>query len=77
MRTTVNIDPDAAAEAARVLQTRSLTETINAALREVIAITKRNRLAERVRGGTLPVPTVAELARLRRQQIRTGTLRRR
>ncbi|GMU63613.1 MAG: hypothetical protein AMXMBFR34_53760 [Myxococcaceae bacterium] len=77
MRTTVNIDPDAAAEAAKLLQTRSLTETINAALREVIAVTRRNRLAERVRSGTLSVPALAELARLRRQKIATGTLRRR
>ncbi|MDP1824857.1 MAG: type II toxin-antitoxin system VapB family antitoxin [Archangium sp.] len=74
MRTTVNVDPDLLAEVARLLQTRSLTETVNAALREVITITRRARLAERVRKGSLPVPTPEEVRRLRQQQVKTGSL---
>lgn len=77
MRTTVNIDQPTLEAAAKVLQTRSLSETVNAALREVITATLRQRLAARIRGGTLPVPTAAELARLRKQQVETGTLARR
>ena len=77
MRITVNIDQPTLVAAATVLQTRSLSETVNAALREVIAATLRQRLAARIRSGKLPVPTTAELARLRKQQVETGALARR
>lgn len=74
MRTTVNIDPALAEEAARLLQTEGLSATVNAALQQVIAATRRARLVERLRRGELPVPTTADLARLRAQQVPTGTL---
>lgn len=41
-RTTVNVDQDLVAEAKRILGTTGLTETMNAALREII---RRERLA--------------------------------
>ena len=74
VRTTVNIDEEVAAQAAKLLQTSSLTQTVNAALREVVAATRRSRLASRVRKGTLSVPSLVELKRVREQQVRTGKL---
>jgi Arc/MetJ family transcription regulator len=74
MRTTLNIDLDALEQAAEVLQTEGLSETVNAALREIVAATRRARLAQRIRQGELPVPTPAELKRLREQRVATGTL---
>lgn len=74
MRTTVNIDLDVLEEASRVLQTEGMSETVNAALREVIAATRRARLVQRIRGKSLPVPTPADLRRLRAQRIETGSL---
>ena len=77
VKTTVDVDADAAEQAARILGTRSLKDTVNAALREVLAIERRRRLADRVRAGELPVPTPEELARLRAPRIAAGTLSRR
>jgi len=77
MRTTVNIDQASLEAVASLLQTDSLSETVNAALREVIAATRRQQLAGRIRGGKLPVPTPAERSRLRQQQVATGTLAKR
>jgi Arc/MetJ family transcription regulator len=77
MRTTIDVDRVAAEQAAKVLQTDSLKDTVNAALREVLAAVRRRRLAERVRTGALATPTLAELARLRAPRVPTGALRRR
>jgi Arc/MetJ family transcription regulator len=76
MKTTVDVDTEAAEQAARILGTRSLKDTVNAALREVLAAERRRRLAARLRTGKLPVPTPEELARLRAPRIKPGTLRR-
>lgn len=75
MRTTIDIDRRAAEEAAKVLQTGSLKDTVNAALFEVLATARRRRLAGRIRTGALTAPTPAELARLRAPRIPTGALR--
>ena len=75
MKTTVDVDTAAAEQAARILGTRSLKDTVNAALREVLAADLRRRLAGRVRTGGLPTPTPAELARLRAPRIAVGALR--
>ena len=75
MRTTIDVDRRAADEAAKVLQTRSLKDTVNAALVEVLAAARRRRLAERIRTGTLAAPTAAELARLRAPRVLMGALR--
>jgi len=75
MRTTIDVDRQAADEAAKVLQTGSLKDTVNAALFEVLATARRRRLAGRIRAGTLTAPTPTELARLRAPRIPTGALR--
>jgi Arc/MetJ family transcription regulator len=75
MRTTIDVDRRAAEEAAKILQTGSLKDTVNAALFEVLATARRRRLAERIRAGGLTAPTPAELARLRAPRIPIGALR--
>lgn len=74
MKTTVDVDTLAAQQAARVLGTRSLKDTVNAALREVLAAERRRHLASRIRAGELPAPTPEELARLRAPRIERGGL---
>jgi Arc/MetJ family transcription regulator len=76
MKTTVDVDTDAADQAARILGTRTLEDTVNAALREVLAADARRRLVRRIKAGQLPVPTAEELARLRAPRIARGALRR-
>jgi Arc/MetJ family transcription regulator len=75
MRTTIDVDRRAAEEAAKLLQTATLKDTVNAALFEVLAAARRRRLAERVRAGTLSAPTPEELARLRAPRVPIGALR--
>jgi Arc/MetJ family transcription regulator len=70
MKTTIDVDRSAATKAARVLGTHSLKDTVNAALREVLAAMRRRRLAQRVRLGTLPVPSRSEMARLRAPRMK-------
>jgi Arc/MetJ family transcription regulator len=77
MKTTIDVDRRAAEEAARILQTETLKDTVNAALFEVLAAARRRRLAERVRAGALTAPSPAELARLRAPRVPAGALRRR
>jgi hypothetical protein len=76
VKTTVDVDDEAAEQAAKVLGTRTLKDTVNAALREVLAAERRRRLAARVRSGSLVVPTPEELARLRAPRVPVGALRR-
>lgn len=75
MKTTVDVDEVAAERAARLLGTRTLKDTVNAALREVLAADARRRLARRIHSGALPVPTPQELARVRAPRIAVGGLR--
>jgi hypothetical protein len=74
MKTTIDVDRAAARDAAKVLGTRSLKDTVNAALREVQAAARRRALAARIRDRSLPVPTPAELARLRAPRLPEGAL---
>lgn len=74
MKTTVDIERALADDAAKVLGTGSLKDTVNAALREVLVAARRQRLAARVRSRTLPVPTPSELARLRSPRVPVGAL---
>ena len=76
MKTTIDVDRPVARAAARVLGTDSLKDTVNAALREVLSVQKRLRLAARVRARRLPVPSPEELARLRAPRVATGGLAR-
>lgn len=74
MKTTVDVDKALAAEAAEILGTPTLKATVNQALREVVDAELRHRLAARVRSGTLPVPTLAELARSKAPKLPIGAL---
>jgi Arc/MetJ family transcription regulator len=76
MRTTIDVDKRAAAAAAKVLNTRSLKDTVNAALHAVIGAQLRRRLVERIRGKRLPAPTPEELAQLRKPKVPVGALSR-
>jgi Arc/MetJ family transcription regulator len=64
-RTSMNLDFDLVAEAGRVLGTARTTETVHAAMREVVAREKRQRLAARGLDGLTP----ARVERMRRQRV--------
>ena len=58
-KTSLSIDREKADEAARILRTRTLTRTVDAALDEVIDADRRRRPLERIRssdGGIGPSP---------------------
>ncbi len=74
MKTTVDVNRELADEAAEILGTKSLKDTVNGALREVVAAARRRRLAERIREGTLPVPTPEEYRKLREPRLPVGAL---
>jgi hypothetical protein len=74
MKTTVDVDRELADEAAEILGTKSLKDTVNGALREVVNAELRRQLADRIRAGTLPVPTQEEYDELRRPKLPVGAL---
>jgi Arc/MetJ family transcription regulator len=74
LKTTIDVDREAADAAAALLGTGTLKETVNAALRDVVASAGRRELSRQIRAGELPVPTVEELARLRAPRIPLGAL---
>ena len=74
MKTTVDVDRQLADEAAEILGTKSLKDTVNGALREVVAAELRRRLAESVRNGTLSVPTPEEYRKVREPKLPVGAL---
>ena len=74
MKTTIDVDRQLADEVAEILGTETLKDTVNAALSEVRRAELRRRLAARVRNGTLPVPTIAELRRMRAPTVPVGAL---
>jgi hypothetical protein len=65
-KTSLSIDRRKAAEAGEILGTKTLVDTVDAALDEVIRLAARRRIMERIRrdGGIGPGPE--ELRRLRR-----------
>lgn len=75
MKTTIDIDKDLAAEAAGVLGTTTLKDTVNTALREAIDARRREELAQAVLDGTLSVPTPEELRAWRAPKVPVGALR--
>jgi Arc/MetJ family transcription regulator len=74
MKATVDVDRELANEAAEILGTTTLKETVNAALGEVVRSERLCELAEAVRNGTLAVPTVEEDRRLREPKLPIGAL---
>ncbi len=69
MKTTVDIDREAADEAAEILGTTTLKDTVDAALREVVSAENRRQLAEEVLAGMLAVPTPEEAARAKMPKV--------
>jgi Arc/MetJ family transcription regulator len=53
-KTLIDVDEGDLAAAQRVLRTRTKKETVNAALREVIALAARRRDLQRLTSGRLP-----------------------
>ena len=74
MKTTIDVDRQLAEEAAAILGTPTLKATVNQALREVVDAELRHRVPARVRAGTLPVPTRAELAWAKAPRVPVGAL---
>lgn len=74
MKTSIYIDRARADEAAAALGTGTLRETVDAALREVVAASRRRELSRLVRAGELTTPTPAELERLRAPELSVGAL---
>ncbi len=74
MKTSIDIDRELANEVAEILGTETLKETVHMALVEARRAEGRRRLAERVRNGTLPVPTKEELRRMRAPKLPVGAL---
>jgi Arc/MetJ family transcription regulator len=74
MKTTIDVDRAVAREAADVLGTGTLKDTVNASLREVVAAAHRRRLAARIRAGEVSAPTPSELERLRAPKVPVGSL---
>lgn len=69
VKTSIDIDRAAAAEAAEILGTKTLKDTVDAALREVVQAELRRQLAEEVLAGTLPVPTPEEVEQRKRPKV--------
>lgn len=74
MKTTIDIDRAAADEAAEILGTKTLKDTVDAALREVVSAELRRQLAEEVLAGMLSVPTPEEVARSKAPKLPVGAL---
>ncbi len=72
MKTSIHIDREAAAEAAALLGTKTLRDTVDAALREVVSAELRRQLAEDVLAGMLSVPTPEEVARSKAPKVPVG-----
>ncbi len=69
MKTTVDVDRELAGEAAEILGTKSLKDTVNGALREVIRAEGRRELAEAILAGMLAVPTPEEATRAKLPKV--------
>jgi Arc/MetJ family transcription regulator len=74
MRTTIDVDKRTAEAASKVLGTRTLKDTVNAALKEVLAASRRRALIDRIEKKSLPAPTPEELARLRAPRLEVGAI---
>ena len=62
-RTSMFLDRDLAAQAASALGTKSVTETVHAAMRHVVAVDAGTKLADGIAAGDIGVPTRDELGR--------------
>ena len=62
-RTSMFLDRDLVTQAAGALGTKSVTETVHAAMRHVVAVDAGIRLADGIESGDIGVPTREELER--------------
>jgi Arc/MetJ family transcription regulator len=74
MKTSIDIDRRLSNAAAEALGTRTLKETVNAALEEVVRSRRRGELSEALRKGELTVPTTEEVARAKEPELPIGAL---
>jgi Arc/MetJ family transcription regulator len=74
VKTTVDVDKELAAEAARVLGTETLKHTVNTALAEIVRARRREELARALLDGTLAVPAPEEVTRQRKPRLPVGAL---
>lgn len=74
MKTSIEIDRTVASEAAEILGTTTLRETVDLALREVIRARLRHELADAVRAGTLTVPSIEDVERSKAPAVPIGAL---
>jgi hypothetical protein len=66
-KTSLAIDREKLSEAREILGTRTIAQTVDAALDEVIALAARRRLMQRIEREGGVGPSLAELRRLRRR----------
>jgi Arc/MetJ family transcription regulator len=62
-RTSMFLDRDLVTRAAGALGTKSVTETVHAAMRHVVAVDAGTKLADGIESGDIGVPTREELQR--------------
>jgi hypothetical protein len=68
-KTSMAIDRDKVDQAREILGTKTLADTVDAALDEVIALAARRRLLERIRRDGGIGPSLAEIRRLREPRV--------
>jgi Arc/MetJ family transcription regulator len=68
-KTSLVIDREKLDEARKILGTKTIAETVDAAMDEVIALAGRRRLLERIRRDGGIGPSLAEIRRLREPRI--------
>ncbi len=74
MKTSIEIDKELATEAAEILGTTTLRETVDTALREVVRARLRHELADALRAGTLTLPSIEDVERSKAPVVPIGAL---
>lgn len=72
MKTSIEIDKKLASEAAEILGTTTLKDTVDSALREVVRAGLRNELADALSAGTLTLPSIEDVDRSKAPKVPVG-----
>ena len=72
MKTSIEIDKKLASEAAQILGTTTLRDTVDSALREVIRARLRHELADALSAGTLTLPSIEDVERSKAPRVPVG-----
>jgi Arc/MetJ family transcription regulator len=72
MKTSIEIDKKLASEAAEILGTKTLRDTVDSALREVIRARLRCELADALSAGTLTLPSIEDVDRSKAAKVPMG-----